>query len=434
MFDVISRISSHLIARAPLFQSSKIAGNPPHQSQMTMLGDGTKQEWSAIRAEALSSAIFYGECTLNKVCSDGAVYAEEDVRKNQSKWWLPGYDPNHPALHGSPKSIEASPCQNGPISSVATIPNATAPRPPRQASTDLIDEDANEHEVNGMDEPLFARDDDLGSMPSLHLLCKTNTDKLNQPLPFSHMPNDFKSTSILSTAPLSCKKSQVSPRPKIFGSTEDAIRSQYSRIHEAPQSQGQCKRQRSTGSSESDIVASNYAEVPTLQRDFDPIALCSEIKKAKVMLLSSLKENAFATTDDKSFFDTVTTLERLYQAKLTQSSCEMIPVAKKTKSHPSEIEVDQHACIDGTWLMISPPAYPACVGVNDNGERMFTLGRMTFDMFQPSNLICSIQKQYNTIRTVTSDEKLPTYIPPSLRQEAEYEHKKHRRGKLKAHK
>ena len=65
---------------------------------------------------------------------------------------------------------------------------------------------------------------------------------------------------------------------------------------------------------------------------------------------------------------------------------------------------------------------------------MFTLGRMAFDMFQPANLVCSIQKQYNTIKTVTSDEKLPTYIPPSLRQEAEHEHKQTSQGGLKAHK
>lgn len=413
-----------------------MAGNPP---QCKMLAESwpedldgansqfkeTKKEWGVVRAEALSSAIFYGECTLNKVCSDGAAHAEEDVRKNQSKWWLPGYDPNHPALRRSPTSEASRQIEN--VSSVAAISNATAPRPHRQASTDLVD--ANEHEIDDITGPLFARDDDLGSMPALHLLCKTNTDKLNQPLPFAnHVPDDFKSISAQSTTSMGCKKTLVSPRPTVFGNAEDAIRPQYFRIHGATRSQGQCKRQRSIPSEKGD-TAPAYTKMSTLQRDFDP-----DIKKAKAMLLSNLKENAFATTDNKSFFDTVATLERLYQAKMTQSKYAVTPVAKKMKPHPSDVEVDQHACIDGTWLMISPPTYPACLGVNDNGERMFTLGRMTFDMFQPSNFVCSIQKQYNTIRKVTSDEKLPAYIPPSLRQEAENEHKKHRRGQLKAHK
>ena len=127
--------------------------------------------------------------------------------------------------------------------------------------------------------------------------------------------------------------------------------------------------------------------------------------------------------------EAVETLEQLHQSKMKLRS--MTQASKKMKvSH----EHNQHVCMDGTWLMISPPSYPACVGVNDNGERMFTLGRMTFDMFQPSDLVCSIQKQYNTIRTVTSEEKLPAYIPPSLRQEAENEHKKKHCGRLKAHK
>jgi hypothetical protein len=154
----------------------------------------------------------------------------------------------------------------------------------------------------------------------------------------------------------------------------------------------------------------------------------SEISLAKSKLLSSLKGNA-SISNNPNFHDAVATLEKLCQSRKQLGA--IAPPDKKLKSNPSH--TDQNPSIDGTWQMISPPSYPACVGVNKDGEKMFTLGRMAFDMFQPANLVCSIQKQYNTIKTVTSDEKLPTYIPPSLRREAEQEHKKNSQGSLKAH-
>ena len=54
------------------------------------------------RAEAYANALYYGECSLNGVSSDGAAAAEEVVRSKQTKWWLPGNNPNHPALQTHP--------------------------------------------------------------------------------------------------------------------------------------------------------------------------------------------------------------------------------------------------------------------------------------------------------------------------------------------
>ncbi len=43
--------------------------------------------------------------------------------------------------------------------------------------------------------------------------------------------------------------------------------------------------------------------------------------------------------------------------------------------------------------------------------------RMSFDMFQPGNLICSVQSTHNTIKIVGEREELPTSVPSSLKEE-----------------
>ena len=55
---------------------------------------------------------------------------------------------------------------------------------------------------------------------------------------------------------------------------------------------------------------------------------------------------------------------------------------------------------EGTWLTLTKPTFFGCVGENDQGDPMYTLGRMTFDMFQPSGLVCSLQGNFNAVEAV----------------------------------
>ena len=385
--------------------------------------EDSRKEWSAVRADALSSAIYYSECTLSKVSEDRALHAKEIASEKQSKWWLPGNNPDHPSLQ-SPGSmpIVTSSC---PVIERDCIDAAAATsrnlHPPHRASTDLVDMNGNENDniaqVTSTDMPLFAQDNDLGSAPILHLLCKPKSTGVNQ------MPHINASKS----KPETNRKSPQESTLRALGRPEDIIRchSSYFRIHGH-----QPKRSLDDIISKDESTAINdkaFASCEHSERNEKDIQ--SEISLAKSKLLSSLKGNA-SLSNNPNFHDAVATLEKLYQSRKQLSA--IAPPDKKLKSNPSH--TDLNPSIDGTWQMISPPSYPACVGVNKDGEKMFTLGRMAFDMFQPANLVCSIQKQYNTIKTVTSDEKLPTYIPPSLRREAEQEHKKNSQGSLKAHK
>lgn len=55
---------------------------------------------------------------------------------------------------------------------------------------------------------------------------------------------------------------------------------------------------------------------------------------------------------------------------------------------------------EGTWLSLTKPTFFGCLGENDQNDPMYTIGRMTFDMFQPSNLICSLQGNFNVVERI----------------------------------
>ena len=62
--------------------------------------------------------------------------------------------------------------------------------------------------------------------------------------------------------------------------------------------------------------------------------------------------------------------------------------------------------VEGMWLTLSKPTYFGNLGENPNGDPMYTLGRMAFDMFLPTQLVCSLQGNFNPIRIVRSEERL----------------------------
>eukprot|EP00980_Cylindrotheca_fusiformis_P006865 scaffold1436_cov112-Cylindrotheca_fusiformis.AAC.1 len=80
------------------------------------------------------------------------------------------------------------------------------------------------------------------------------------------------------------------------------------------------------------------------------------------------------------------------------------------------------ACIDnfllnGAWVSLSRPAYGGCLGKNSRGDYMYTLGTMTFNMFKPADLKCSIQHTLNKIGFVCDLNEALNAVPWSLRRE-----------------
>ena len=72
----------------------------------------------------------------------------------------------------------------------------------------------------------------------------------------------------------------------------------------------------------------------------------------------------------------------------------------------------------GTWLTLSKPTYNECKGRNEKGEYLYSLGRMSFDMFKPTNLVCSIQAVFNSVRPVDpKNPDRPLHVPRRLMKE-----------------
>lgn len=75
--------------------------------------------------------------------------------------------------------------------------------------------------------------------------------------------------------------------------------------------------------------------------------------------------------------------------------------------------------IEGLWLTLTKASYFGCLGENPDGDPMYTLGRMSFDMFLPTQLVCSLQGNFNPVKVVTPEERLELMerCPKSLREE-----------------
>jgi hypothetical protein len=69
----------------------------------------------------------------------------------------------------------------------------------------------------------------------------------------------------------------------------------------------------------------------------------------------------------------------------------------------------------GNWLTISKPTYTECQGKSKTGESMYTLGRIGFDMFKPSGLLCSVQASFNNVQPINpKNPGRPLHVPKKL--------------------
>mmetsp|Transcript_2995 Transcript_2995/g.4531 ORF Transcript_2995/g.4531 Transcript_2995/m.4531 type:complete len:484 (+) Transcript_2995:92-1543(+) len=75
--------------------------------------------------------------------------------------------------------------------------------------------------------------------------------------------------------------------------------------------------------------------------------------------------------------------------------------------------------VEGMWLCLSKPTYFGNLGETSNGDPMYTLGRMAFDMFLPTQLVCSLQGNFNPVNIVPSNARADTIenCPKKLKDE-----------------
>lgn len=108
----------------------------------------------------------------------------------------------------------------------------------------------------------------------------------------------------------------------------------------------------------------------------------------------------------------------------TSSECfqSALKILQQHQYHPQQQQTDSSNCSRaGMWLTLTKPTFFDCLGETADGDPMYTLGRMSFGLCAPTNLVCSLQGNFNSIERVvssSSDSKQSTMpVPKSLRDE-----------------
>ncbi|KAL3924198.1 MAG: hypothetical protein SGILL_001189 [Bacillariaceae sp.] len=136
----------------------------------------------------------------------------------------------------------------------------------------------------------------------------------------------------------------------------------------------------------------------------DPVGPPSEVAKARDDILCTLAATK-GEVDTDTFKSAVDPLEKHFSKQ-------------DLDTRSTVVTTDT---VDGMWLTLSKPSFFGCLGENDNGDPMYTLGRMSFDMFSPTNLVCSLQGNFNPVEVVNEEDRkaMLQYVPKSLRDEVE---------------
>jgi hypothetical protein len=75
----------------------------------------------------------------------------------------------------------------------------------------------------------------------------------------------------------------------------------------------------------------------------------------------------------------------------------------------------------GLWLSLTKPLFFGCLGETDDADPLYTMGRMSFDMFAPTSLVCSLQGCFNQVNVVVGDRSHDEHlvVPKRLKEEVQ---------------
>jgi len=128
------------------------------------------------------------------------------------------------------------------------------------------------------------------------------------------------------------------------------------------------------------------------------------IQSAKAALVKELAVSHGDVTTP-SFLKTLDELTKLYDG--SQFDARIKTRRDNLRSH-----------LGGVWLMLSKPNFQGCIGLNAEEEYLYTLGQMSFDMFRPESMVCSIQGCFNPVHYVgTRQRESIKHIPKALKEE-----------------
>jgi len=114
----------------------------------------------------------------------------------------------------------------------------------------------------------------------------------------------------------------------------------------------------------------------------------NQIPELKESIIQSMK-NTGGDTTDPLFMSALNSLASFYSSR------------GRDERWSSQ---DNGLPMDGTWLALSKAEFSECKGINDRGEPTYMLGRVSFDMFRPANMLCSLQGMFNQISPCSAED------------------------------
>jgi hypothetical protein len=118
-----------------------------------------------------------------------------------------------------------------------------------------------------------------------------------------------------------------------------------------------------------------------------------ELQAARDDILQALALSGGEVNDPK-FLQALEPLVQYYATTQHDTRPLVVVVESDNSSDPRLLRVE------GMWLSLSKPTFFGNLGENDQGDPMYTLGRMAFDMYAPAQLVCSLQGSFNPVSVV----------------------------------
>lgn len=306
------------------------------------------------RKKAHTSAVYYSECFLHGIEPLMADTAAEEAQGKYDKWWI-----------GSTASSR------------------------RRISKSKNDR---EHQHDGGEEVERTSNKRQSKNPSSEVIggkrrikSRTKVERTSS----SHQENDIVEDETMSLA----SANQVSVSSSLYAQDEQtgAVEGHGSvdgdeSMHDGPEAaDGQSRH------GGRDLPMHKISTLPT------PTA--SYIEDAKMKMIEDLRSSG-GSVETPQFLECLEILQTYYAQR---------NISDQRSSHDYVTE------LEGNWLTLSKPTYTEMKGKNEKGESLYSLGRISFDMFRPSGLLCSVQASFNNLQSIDpKNPGRPLHVPRKL--------------------
>jgi hypothetical protein len=171
------------------------------------------------------------------------------------------------------------------------------------------------------------------------------------------------------------------------------------------------------------IVVGAFASISAFA---SPKISCTNHRHLSSTLQSSDVDGIAAPTsflELKEFYDSLLSSGRDINAASVQIALDQL-----IQTYTTDARTTTTPSFDGDWQMKTVPNFPGIRGHNEEGESLYTMGRLTYNMIKPGNMIVSMQKVTQHVHKLSIDPAhldsegaviLPPFIPKSLRGEVE---------------